>query len=324
MPLSNLASYPPTMNEFISHWEQVNAAIDPDLTIVAPDKTSVTRATFTALRETLLVQVQNVIGFLNDKEIARGDIRLRKTRLLALFNEFNAVLDGYYVGTPFINARPYAPSSSDAVEVFLMPMRDALSLWQKLAAGPAPAGITLPLVLADGTGSDDFEELIQGLQSAQAAEANANQNAVLARGKRDITMALAKALMVTYRKAVPARCVLHPELVAAMPAVTPPPGHTPDPVNASAVFQAPDQAKIVYDASEETTLARYELRGNPGDTYDENDAVTITSHLPADPREFLTGFGLTQPGTHAAFKVFVVLDTGNEAGSATMIVARPG
>jgi hypothetical protein len=76
-------------------------------------------------------------------------------------------------------------------------------------------------------------------------------------------------------------------------------------------------------ASPEATLAGYELRGNPGDDYDDDDAVTITTHTPTDPREFVTGFGLTQPGTRASFKVFVVLQTGNEAGSASMTVERP-
>jgi hypothetical protein len=31
----------------------------------------------------------------------------------------------------------------------------------------------------------------------------------------------------------------------------------------------------------------------------------------------------SQPGTQASFKVFVILDTGNEAGSAAMTVERP-
>ena len=104
----------------------------------------------------------------------------------------------------------------------------------------------------------------------------------------------------------------------------PPTIGTPDPVNASAVFQAPDQAKIVHDPSADPDLSRYELRGTPGDSYDEQDAVTLATHTPADPSEFLTGFGLTQPGTRASFKVFVILGTGNEAGSPAMTVERPG
>lgn len=52
-------------------------------------------------------------------------------------------------------------------------------------------------------------------------------------------------------------------------------------------------------------------------------AIVIATHTPADAREFLTGFGLTQPGTQASFKVFVILETGNEAGSPAMTVERP-
>lgn len=94
-------------------------------------------------------------------------------------------------------------------------------------------------------------------------------------------------------------------------------------VDGCAVFQAPDAARVVYSESTDPQLERYELRGTIGDEYDEEDAVVIATHLPADPREFVTLFGLNQPGTEVALKVFVILTTGNEAGSATMRVARP-
>lgn len=323
MPLHNNTSYIPTINEFIAHWGQVNAVLTPDLSVPAPDLTAMSLLGFVSLQDSLQAQFQTLVGFLNDKEIARGEIRLLKGRLLGHFNEFNAMLDGYWSATPFINARAYAPSASDGEESFISPLRDALSLWQKLNAAAAPAGITLPLVLSDGTGVDDFLDEMANLQAAYATEARANQNAVLARSQRDSIMATARAVMVSYRKIIPARCAQFPALVQTMPEVTPRPGHTPEPVNASAVFQAPDQAKIVYDASDEATLARYELRGNPGESYQEDDAVPLATRAPGDPREFVTHFGLTQPGTQASFKVFVILETGNEAGSAAMTVERP-
>ena len=323
MPLTNNASFIPAMDEFIAHWTQVNAALTPDLVVGLPNQEPVTLATFTALRTTLLGHYQTLTGFLTDKEIARGDIRLRKAALLARFNEFNALLDGYWAGTPYLNARAYAPNLSDGQETFLKPLRDAASLWEKLNQAPAPAGITLPLALADATLVAGFRAQIDGLQAAYATEANANQNAVLARATRDAAKALVKAVLLAYRTVVPARCAQHPTLVATLPALTPTPGHTPAPVNASAVFQAPDAAKIVHDASPEATLARYELRGNPGDAYSEDDAVVIATHTPAEPREFLTTFGLTQPGAAVALKVFTLLTTGNEAGSAAMVVERP-
>jgi hypothetical protein len=51
--------------------------------------------------------------------------------------------------------------------------------------------------------------------------------------------------------------------------------------------------------------------------------VVIASNAPNDAREVTTVFGLDQPGAEIALKVFVVLDTGNEAGSAPMLVQRP-
>jgi hypothetical protein len=105
--------------------------------------------------------------------------------------------------------------------------------------------------------------------------------------------------------------------------LTPLPGHTPDAVNASATFQVPNSTRVVYDGSNDLMLARYELRGTVGDHYDERDAVVIATHAPEDPREFVTTFGLNQPGAEIALKVFVVLTTGNEAGSAAMLVERP-
>lgn len=324
MPISNNTSYVPTMNEFIAHWGLVNAALGTPLILSTPDQSGMMLANFSALKIQLQDKLQTVVDFLNDQEIAAGSIRLLKAGMLARFNEFTTLLEGYWGGTAFIDARPYAPSVSDGVETFLEPMRDAFSLWGKLNAALPPTGVSLPLVLSDGTVVAAFGAAIGTLQEAYVTEANARQNAALARGERNILMDTARLAMVNYRKLVPARCAQFPALVATLPALTPPPGHTPEPVNASAVFQAPDKAKVVYDASPEPTLARYELRGNPGGSYEEDDAVTLADHGPADAREFVTGFGLTQPGTQASFKVFVVLETGNEAGSGGMTVQRPG
>jgi hypothetical protein len=79
----------------------------------------------------------------------------------------------------------------------------------------------------------------------------------------------------------------------------------------------------VYDASADAMLASYQIRGNAGDDYSDEDAVVIATNAPGDPREFTTPFGLNQPGAKVALKVFVILTTGNEAGSAAVFVTRP-
>lgn len=324
MPISNNASYIPTMNEFIAHWSQVNSALPGPLLVQSEDKVTRTLAGFTNLRGLISTQASAVIDALNNQEIARGDIDLKKAQLLAWLNEFNGLLDVYWVGTPFSNARPLAPGVTLGEEKFLNPMRDVASLWVKLEADAAPAGLTLPLTLSDGTGQADFAAAMSALQGAYVTEAMAAQEVVLARATREASKRSAYLTMKAYRLAVPARAAQFPVLVSTLPSLTPAAGHTPEPVNASAVFQAPDQAKVVYSASADAALDHYELRGNPGDAYNDDDAVTIESRLPGDAREFVTGFGLTQAGAHVALKVYVVLTMGNEAGSAAMLVARPG
>ncbi|HEV7402219.1 MAG TPA: hypothetical protein VGO11_04800, partial [Chthoniobacteraceae bacterium] len=307
MPISNNASYIPTINEFIAHWTQVNAMLPAPLVVQGEDGVSRTLTEFMTLRGTIMAQAADVIGKLNAQEVARGTIDLKKEQMLAWLNEFNGLLDGYWVGTVFMKARPLAPSISMGEEKFLNPMRDVASLWTMLNGAAAPGGVTLPLELSDGTVQADFQAAVTALQAAYIAEAMAAQEVVLARAQREASKRSAYLTMKAYRTVGPARCKQFPVLVETLPALTPAGGHTPDPVNASAVFQAPDQAKVVYDALEDAALDHYELRGNPGDAYNDDDAVTIESRLPGDAREFVTGFGLTQPGARVALKVYVVL-----------------
>lgn len=323
MPISNNASYIPTINDFIGHWTEVNGVLTPALVVLNEEEVSFTLVQFTTLRDSIVAQASGVIDALNTQEIARGSIDLRKAQMLVWLNEFNGLLDAYWGRTPFANARPMAPSVSLGEEKFLNPMRDVASLWTLLNADAAPTGLTLPLALSDGTLQGDFATALAVLQVWYAQERLAAQRVVLARARREKSKRSAYLTMKAYRLAVPPRCAQFTELVETLPALTPAGGHTPDPVNASAVFQAPDQAKVVYSASADADLDHYELRGNPGDAYDDDDALTIDTHLPGDPREFVTGFALNQPGARAAFKVYVVLNMGNEAGSAVMLVARP-
>ncbi len=323
MAISNNASYIPTMNLFLAHWASVNTALGVPLVVVKEDGISSDRTGFLNVRDALQGNNATVIDKLNDVQITRGDIENLKAPLLARLNEFTGLLDAYWAATGFINARPKAPNMSDGQERFLAPMHDMASLWLKLDAAPAPGGVTLPLTLSDGTVQADIAAQIGVLQTKCALLATCEQAVTLARADRDNNKLAAYEVMKAYRKAVPPKCRQQPALVETLPRLTPEDGHTPEPVNASAVFEAPDKSKVAYDASDDAALERYELRGNPGTEYDDDDAVVIDTNLPADPREFLTNFALTLPGAQVALKVYVVLDTDNEAGSATMVVTRP-
>lgn len=321
MPITGNASYIPTTNAFLTHWTQVNAALPVGQPLILAS--GVTRAGLVTLRNDLQDFFDGVQDKLNDVEIASGALLLKKQALLSKLNEFNAVIESSFGGSALAGARPLAPSLGDSEEVFVEPLRDMKSLWVKVNAATPPPGLTLPLVLDGGMTRADFVTALGELTLAYESVQEAEQNLKLERLLRDAKKDLIYAALKLYRLAVPARVPGNQALLDSLPKLTPDPGHTPKAVSASAVFQAPDLAHVVYEASEDADLLHYELRGNAGATFKSADAVVIATNQPGEARVFDTNFGLTQPGAKVSLAVYVILKTGNEAGSAPMTVTRP-
>ena len=326
MPLTTNGSYITVADEVLAHWAEALLLLPPTKPLIVRLKkndTGVTRANLVTLRGTLESQQNAVQPCRADYFIARGNIYNRKAALLEQFNDFVTLFDAYYQGTDFYELRPYAPMLAAGKDAFCTPMGEAMILWEKLNEGPAPAGITLPLVLGDGTEQGAFASGISALAFAYGAEQPLSFALKYARARRNGTQNRVHQVLVNYREAAEGRLREFPELLETLPRITPLPGHTPEKVNASSIFEAPDKSKIVHDESTDAMIERYELRGCMGSDWDEEDAVSIASHLPNQPREFITTFGLNQPGAEVTFKVYVILTTGNEAGSAPMFVQRP-
>ena len=66
------------------------------------------------------------------------------------------------------------------------------------------------------------------------------------------------------------------------------------------------------NASTDVMLHSYQLRATVGEHYNEEDVVVIATHGTNEPQEFITTFGLNQPGAEVAFKVYLILTTDNE------------
>ena len=324
MSLPN-ALYISRMNSFIAHWELVAQAIAPKtLSVRNPDTgVAVSLAQFTTLRNQLQTQIIAVQGCLTQEQLARSDINIRKAQLLGLFHQFTSLMDGGYRNTRFYDLRPVAPSLGDGKETFSSPMFEMMNAWEQMDGGPAPAGVTLPLTLEDGTTQGTFSSLVSALAFEYEVEKKKDALVTLARSDRNAIQVKAYAVMKTYREILPGKIPQFPTLVETMPRLTPLPGHTPAAVNASAVFEAPNLSRVEYDASPDAMLQGYELRGNVGDDYSDEDAIVIATNGPGVAREFVTPFGLNQPGARVALKVYVILTTGNEAGSGALFVTRP-
>ena len=238
MPISTNGSYIVVIDEVLAHWAAANTALPPTKPLIVrlpKNDTAVTRANLLTLRGTLETQQNAVQPLRADCLIARGNLNNRKVVLLGQFNGFVSLFDAYYPETDFYGLRPYAPVLTAGKEAFCEPMGDAMALWEKLNAGAAPAGVVLPLVLADGTAQGTFATNLSGLAFAYSAEKPKNFALKFARALRDGTQSRAYEILVGYREAAAGRLSPFPELLETRPRITPLPGHTPERVNASAV-----------------------------------------------------------------------------------------
>lgn len=336
MALSSNSAFIPTANEFLGHWTLVDAALPPAAPFVLPEEPGVippgfNRSGLVGLRDVLQSNLDSVQDKLNDLQIASGSIALLKAKVYKRLMLFVDVVDGFYVNTEFFPARPEPSGIGAGEEKFVDPLRDMKSLWTKLNAAPAPAGLTLPLTLNEGTAETplpvtlaQFIDSLNQLKTAYETRASAEQTLKLARGRRDRTMQNIRAVLVSYRAAVAHRIAGNQALLEAVPRVSPEPGHTPNAVTATAVFQAPDTAKVSHAQSDDVDFKEYQLRGAAGPDGDTEDAIVLATHTAQAPADFFTQLGLGSPGGAVSLWVYVITNDGNERGSTRMVVERPG
>ena len=130
--------------------------------------------------------------------------------------------------------------------------------------------------------------------------------------------------MKAYRAAVPGRFLPDNALVESLPGLTAESGRTPDPVSLAAVWDAAAlDAKLTVGESADPELQEYEVRYCVGPDYDIDHEHIAGTIPPAGPLIFHTTKGLVTPGAVASYRVYVILQSGHEAGSNTAVVARP-
>jgi len=131
-------------------------------------------------------------------------------------------------------------------------------------------------------------------------------------------------VLKAYRLKVPVTLPPGNALIDSLPVLTPAEGRTPDAVAVTAEWNAATTlADVTWAASEDVDLKEYEVRASPGAEYDAEDEVVLTKVAAGGVRALSTLFSLGTPGLTAGFKVYVILNTGRERGSAPVYVTRP-
>ena len=103
--------------------------------------------------------------------------------------------------------------------------------------------------------------------------------------------------------------------------MSPAPGSTPDPVGVSGGWNpATQKGVLTWIASPNPNVASYSVRTAPA-PYKADEETAIGSVAP-NVTTFSTDVGLAAPGSVAQFRVYVVLKSENERGSATVKITR--
>ena len=321
MPITTDASYPITAEQFINHWNQINTFLGlPANALVLVG--SYTVANLTTDRTALLNAATAVINADNVRANTASDRDIKKFSIRARLTQFRGLVTGLMMGSIYVRSLPKMPPFKASEGAYLRPFDDMQSLWTQINAAP-PAGFTGPLMLAGGYTLATFTTDLAALKAAYTAANDATQNATIARSNRDVQMPPLRVRLQQYRKSVVGKLPPGNPLLNTIPAYSPPPGSTPDPVSASGVWN-PDlhQAILTWTAFNGDNFLHYDIRTAPGPTYKTKDETTIDTAAD-DVMHYETNVGLAAPGATALYRVYVVLTTGNEKGSATVSVTRP-
>ena len=323
MALASFSIYPSAMQAFVAHWTAVNAASGATPLVLHG---GYTLANFTTDRAALQTAITTTETTDNTRQAAAGDRDLRKTALKPRIAQFRNAARYFLLNTPYEKALPKQPPLTASEGKFLRAFDDAASLWTTLNAIPATgagsiAGFTPPLKLFGNYALADFNTELAALRAAYISLANAAQNAKINRGRRDALLAPIDKRLVEYRKAVFALFAPTDALVMSLPRAYTPSGRTPDAISLSAAWNvAQNQGILTITESADPDLDYYSVRTAPAPYHARDESVI--GRIEKGSTTFETKEGLAATGSIAYFKVYVVLKTGREKGSATEKITR--
>lgn len=320
MPITGVGSWLTTIDEFLAHWNDVNATFAPgSLTLSG----SYGRPTLVTDRAALAAAITDVQTKDNTRQSAAGTRDLQRAVVRPKMLQFGPAVRGFLPGSRYIPAIPRVPAFQDSPGKWRDRMDDMNSLWVAINLNsPAVPGFTPPLKLSSTYLQANFATDMAALSTAFTDLITADQSAQLARQQRTQLFEPIYQRLKQYRLAVPATFAAGHPLIDSLPALTPPAGSTPDAVQLSASWNSgTDMADLVWGVSADPELDFYSIRYHPGPRYKAAEEQLVGT-VPAGTQTLATDFGLPASGSVAWFKVYVVTSTGNEKGSNAVKVVR--
>lgn len=321
MPLSSLASYLSTTQDFITHWTQWNTTTLGNNQLSDGSKV----ADLTAQRTGLQTAITAVETPRNSRETAAQDRDNKRVVLREKLRQFRARCQSDLRGSVYQNAAPAIPPTNSGEGLFMRAMDDMQSLWVTINATP-PAGFTAPLKLVGLYTAANHATDIAALRTTYTNYNTAAQQVELRLGERDALLEPIKNRLLLYRQTILGSFPAGDPLILSLPRVTPLAGSTPRAVILSATWNpATDELDLSWTGSTNAHLDHFSLRSCDPPRYRAADEEAVQSIDKTLTSISIPGAdcGLGVSGAVKFFKLYVVTDDDNEKGSKSVKVSRP-
>jgi hypothetical protein len=320
MPFSGPSSYLATIDEFIGHWTDVNAALGLNVLELQPDGYAI--ADLQSDRDDLAAFFTEIETFINALEGHRTNRDNQKTALRERLRQLGGFVKSQLRESVYAGQVPPLIEYDANSGKWIIAMDDAEHMWTTINAIP-PAGFTPPLTLTGGYAVATFTTDVAALKTTFTALVQSDQDVGRVIDERDALYVQIRDRLVQYRAVVEAMFALDHPLVTSLPRVYPLPGHTPTPVVLSGAWNAgTSMADLSWTASSDPDLDSYQVRRSGADPYDTETELVVDT-LPPGTLTLSTNEGLGSPGATMRYKVYVILNTSNESGSNAVAVTRP-
>lgn len=308
------------MQEFITHWTAVNTDLGAGGPLVLTGSYAV--GNLTSDRSALEAKMAAVEASSNTLQIAAQARDNLKGPMRERIRQFRALIQAFLRGSQYVNAPPKLPRFNGSLGEWYRAMDDMLNLWTQINASP-PFGFTPPLKLQGNYLITAFATDVVAMKTAFVAWEAALQNAKISREQRNQLLPPIPPRLTQYRMAVLATYPPTHALVQSLPAIRPPSGSTPDPVQLSGTWNETEQkASLVWTASDDAALKEYSVRACDPPRY-KSDEEQVVATVDKTETAVLTDFGLLAEGSVKYFKVYVVTNSLNEKGSNSVRVTHP-
>lgn len=322
--ITTKASYVSTTTLFVEHWEGVNEVFGVTpfsipgfvLKFSAP----ILRSDLQALLADLTLArtaVSNVNFTLAEK---RDDFNSARVVAVDLHGQLNGKVRGSLPNSKWERLSTPVSSAEAGADVVLKAVTAGLNLWKRINADNV---LGAPLLLRDGVTAAAFEVVRNGVTQAANNVTNAEQDLKDAVEDRNDIEEKIYAVLKAYRQLIPQSFPEGHAKIESMPALTPPPGATPDAVTLAGTFNTgTSMVDYSWDDSTSASVTRYDVYIMAGDEFNLDNADLAATIARGEPRVFSTSQFLPNIGNKIVGKIYAVTDTGHTAGSNAVVVTR--